>query len=326
MPAQPPLVEVAVSVVRRGDGRVLLAERTARQTAAGYWELPGGKIDEGETAAAAAARELREEIGINALALRPWRVYEHAFPTKRVRLSLFVVDAWAGQPHGMEGQRVAWVDPAAPEVGPLLPSNIRALAALALPPLYAIVAIERHGQASAAASVEAAAAKGARLFQLRAPHLAPDQLVGWARRVAAAAACHGARVALVGSALQAHRAGLDGVHSTAAQLRCTSTRPPVRLWGASCHDAADLARAAALGADFAVLSPVLPSKAHPDLAPLGWERFGRLVRSVALPVYAQGGLNAGHLATAVEHGAAGIAVAVEALAGSDARDGGLRAA
>ncbi|MFX7910545.1 NUDIX domain-containing protein, partial [Acinetobacter baumannii] len=70
-----PVIEVAVAVVQDDRGHVLLAERTARQVAAGFWELPGGKIDSGESASAAAVRELDEETGIHATAFRPWLCY-----------------------------------------------------------------------------------------------------------------------------------------------------------------------------------------------------------------------------------------------------------
>ena len=127
-----PMVDVAVGVLRAPDGRVLLAERRAGRDAAGFWEIPGGQVEPGESPASAAARELLEEVGVHALELAPWRVYEHDFPTKRVRLHWFHVRRWSGEPKGREGQRVAWVDPAWPTVGLLRPSNELAFATLAL--------------------------------------------------------------------------------------------------------------------------------------------------------------------------------------------------
>ncbi|MBW3646140.1 MAG: NUDIX domain-containing protein, partial [Actinobacteria bacterium] len=70
-----PVVDVAVGVLRAPDGRVLLAERKAGKDAAGFWELPGGQVDPGESPAQAAARELLEEVGVRALELAPWRFY-----------------------------------------------------------------------------------------------------------------------------------------------------------------------------------------------------------------------------------------------------------
>ncbi|MEH0546631.1 (deoxy)nucleoside triphosphate pyrophosphohydrolase [Streptomyces sp. B21-105] len=48
------------------DGRLLAARRSAPPDLAGRWELPGGKVEEGEAPDAALARELREELGVAA--------------------------------------------------------------------------------------------------------------------------------------------------------------------------------------------------------------------------------------------------------------------
>ena len=53
------VVDVAVGVLIREDGRVLLASRPEGKPWAGYWEFPGGKLEPGETAEQALCRELR---------------------------------------------------------------------------------------------------------------------------------------------------------------------------------------------------------------------------------------------------------------------------
>jgi 8-oxo-dGTP diphosphatase len=308
-------IDVAASVVRDGSGRVLLAERTARQVSAGFWELPGGKVDGAETAAQAAARELHEEIGIEAEALAPWVVYEHAFPTKRVRLHFFRADRWRGQPHGREGQRLAWVDPAAPAVGPLLPSNARALTLLGLPPLLAITRVTDGAgtQAFVERELPALLAADVRLLQVREARLSGAQQVHFARRIAERARTHGARVMLAATALECRRAGAAGQHCTAAQLRALPARPPLALWSASCHNLDDVRCAEGLGADFVIVSPVRATTAHSGAAALGWANFARIAAATPLPVYAQGGLGPADLAQARQHGAVGIAVNAGAL-------------
>ena len=304
----PPFTDVAVSIVRSSDGRLLMAERTARQLSAGFWELPGGKIDPGETPQAAAVRELHEETGVAALEVRPWICYEHLYRTRRLRLFFFRIERWSGVPTGREGQRIAWVDPAAPEVAPILPSVARLLAGLSLPALYAVAHVQRQGGPRRCLERLAAALhSGLKLIQVREPGMAPDQRIAFARQVDALARPFGARVLLTGSALEARRAGLSALHSTAAELRRLHARPPVQLWITTCHDAPDLARATALGADAAVLSAVLPCPAHPERAPLGWEGLRQLTATAALPVYAGGGLSPAQLGSAQSAGAIGIA-------------------
>ena len=93
------------------------------------------------------------------------------------------------------------------------------------------------------------------------------------------------------------------------QLRSCIERPlPLhQLVGASCHDAAELALAAALSADFAALSPVMPTTSHPDALALGWERFEVLAEAASLPVFALGGVSPADLDRARRCGGQGVA-------------------
>ena len=284
------VTEVAVNIVAGPDGRVLLAERTARQISAGFWELPGGKLEAGETPAQAAARELQEEVGIVPHRLRRWIRYEHAFPTRRIRLHFFKVEGYSGTPHGREGQRVAWVDPATPTVSPLLPSHHRALAALALPRvILAPRATDFAGPQGLLAYVRK---NPAPMVVLDEPGMAPDQRVSLARRVADS----DAQVLLAGCAMEAARAGLPGVLTRANELARLHSRPRTKIWVAAVSNEADLARAEALGADAVFL------------AQLGWESFARLAAGSPIPIFAVGGVSASQLGTALAAGAAGLVV------------------
>jgi 8-oxo-dGTP diphosphatase len=303
------VIGVAVAVVRSEAGHVLLAERTARQISAGFWEFPGGKIDPGESPQEAALRELAEEVGISGEQPRPWIVYEHQFPTKRVRLHVFTIGMWSGTPHGREGQRIAWVDPALPALGPVLASNRRLLAALALP---AVVAFTPCGDARRAQAFSAALPAifraGTRAVVIRERHLPPDQRIAFARRVHEIAQLHGVRTFMGGSALEARRAGIASVHSDGRELWRLVQRPPAELWGVDCRDAADVERAQRLGADFATIGPVVADPTCAGLAAIGWDAFGELTRRIAIPVYAYGGIGTDALAPARRAGAIGVAV------------------
>jgi mutator protein MutT len=87
-PREPGPTPVGIALVER-RGSYLIRQRPPGTAMAGYWEFPGGKCEPGESPAAAAARECREEIGIevNVGALR--REVEHRYPHGWVRLSYY---------------------------------------------------------------------------------------------------------------------------------------------------------------------------------------------------------------------------------------------
>jgi 8-oxo-dGTP diphosphatase len=94
-------------------GRVLIAQRPAGKALAGRWEFPGGKVDAGESEQGALRRELREELGIEVLAARPFMRLAHAYEDRDVELSLWIVERFAGEPRSLDAQRLKWVSPAA---------------------------------------------------------------------------------------------------------------------------------------------------------------------------------------------------------------------
>jgi len=127
------VTEVAVGVVIRADGAVLLADRPAGKAYPGYWEFPGGKIEPGESIATALARELNEELGIAVAASTPWVTFEFDYPHAYVRLHFERIYRWDGTPHAREGQRLGFYLPAAALPAPLLPAALPALRWLLLP-------------------------------------------------------------------------------------------------------------------------------------------------------------------------------------------------
>ena len=90
-------------------GRVLIAERPAGKHMAGRWEFPGGKVAPGESEAAALARELEEELGVEVLEARPMMRLTHRYPDREVELSMWLVERYRGDPRALDGQRLKWV-------------------------------------------------------------------------------------------------------------------------------------------------------------------------------------------------------------------------
>lgn len=131
-------VDVAVGVVLRPDGQVLLGQRLSGKTYYGWWEFPGGKFEAGEDAATAVARELCEEIGIQVHESWPWAVREHVYGHAHVRLHFRRIVGWTGEAHSAEGQALAWQPAHDIGVGPLLPASLAPIRWLGLPSVYAI--------------------------------------------------------------------------------------------------------------------------------------------------------------------------------------------
>ena len=300
-------VDVVAAVLQRPDGAFLLAQRPAGKVYEGYWEFPGGKVEAGESLSSALARELHEELGIEVERAYPWITREYDYAHAAVRLRFYRVTAWSGELQGRESQRFAWQRSGALSVSPLLPANGPILSALALPTLYGISNAAEVGVEKFLRRLERALVHGLRLVQIREQALPGAAMIDVATRAVALARVHGASVLLNGEEALADSLGMAGVHLTAARLMRIESRPNFDRVGASCHDAAELARAAALGLDFVVVGPVLKTASHPGASALGWEKFCALIAGYALPVYAIGGLRSEHLERAWDAGAHGIA-------------------
>lgn len=106
------LIHVAVGILINPVGKVLITRRPDHVHQGGLWEFPGGKVEDGEPVAAALNRELHEELGVTTQAAEPWLKIRHAYPDKIVLLDVWRVTAWQGEPHGREGQPLAWASSA----------------------------------------------------------------------------------------------------------------------------------------------------------------------------------------------------------------------
>ncbi len=100
---------IAVAVVRRRD-RVLIGRRPTDGLLGGMWEFPGGKIEPGETPEAAAARELREEMCVEAEIGRLIAVVPHAYSHFRITLHAFEAVWTSGEPCGRAVTEWRWVN------------------------------------------------------------------------------------------------------------------------------------------------------------------------------------------------------------------------
>jgi 8-oxo-dGTP diphosphatase len=113
---------VDVLILARRGGEILLTERAGSIYMAGYWAVPGGKVEPGENVAAAAARELSEEVGIDLdeSAMRFVGVTHHRPPHGDARVGFaFLVDVPDGvEPVNREPDKCSTLAWAAPDVLP----------------------------------------------------------------------------------------------------------------------------------------------------------------------------------------------------------------
>lgn len=115
--------------------QVLLASRPAGKVLAGYWEFPGGKLEQGETAFQALQRELFEELGIQVQldAMTQIGEIEHQYPHGLAKLALIVIEAWSGELTACEGQELFWSPlDVNNTVAPLLPTTAKIFELLTL--------------------------------------------------------------------------------------------------------------------------------------------------------------------------------------------------
>lgn len=260
-PAAPrPVTQVAVGVLLRDDGRVLLADRPAGKAYAGHWEFPGGKIEPGEAVAQALERELHEELGIDIGSSAPWVTFEFDYPHAYVRLQFRLVRQWRGEPHAREGQRLRFVDPAGELPQPLLPAAVPALRWLRLPREAVVI-----GSAQVAAGTTRPG-NGAPMIIIDADW----QAAGSTALVNAFGNDAGrrSRCLLACGAQAIAAAGVDGVVLDAAAL--AAAQPGARGWRGAWADAAqDLRRASECGCDFVLVrSAELAESLRNDAAPL----------------------------------------------------------
>lgn len=106
---EPPLFTVVAAIIQQG-GRVLICQRRQDDTFGLKWEFPGGKVQEGESPAAALARELEEELGVRAqigaeICRTRHKYSEHA---REIELLFFTARLESPNVQNLAFERIVW--------------------------------------------------------------------------------------------------------------------------------------------------------------------------------------------------------------------------
>jgi 8-oxo-dGTP diphosphatase len=120
---------VTAAIIQKEDC-ILLARRSFGEKLAGFWEFPGGKVENGETPEACLARELDEELRISvrigAKCVESLHQYDHG----SFRILAYFVEWLAGDPHPSVHDRLEWVRLDEIDGYQLLPADIPIAASL----------------------------------------------------------------------------------------------------------------------------------------------------------------------------------------------------
>ena len=305
-------VHVAAAVIYNQKGEILLSLRPMDSHQGGLWEFPGGKVEPEENVQQAIVRELDEELGIQVQRSRPLMRVSHDYPDRSVLLDVWQVLEYSGVPEGIEGQQLEWVEPHELHNKQMPAADLPIIKAIMLPDCYLITPDPGQDYELFLDELRQSLKSGIRLVQFRAKSLSALEYKDLAYKVVSLCHSFEARILLNSASEMVKEVGADGVNLNSKQL--SLLKYPFEkedrvslLVGASCHSSKELEDAVALGADFAMLSPVLATASHPEVKPLGWDRFQEVIEVSNMPVYALGGMEKKYLDTAFEHGAQGIA-------------------
>ncbi|WP_104024328.1 8-oxo-dGTP diphosphatase MutT [Vibrio hyugaensis] len=101
---------VAAIIFNQDRSQIFITKRPDDKHKGGFWEFPGGKVEQNETVEQAMIRELEEEIGITVTEQALFEHLEYDYPDKSLKFDFITVSQFNNQPYGREGQEGRWVD------------------------------------------------------------------------------------------------------------------------------------------------------------------------------------------------------------------------
>ena len=101
--------KIVTAAIILNESRVLIGRRKPNQALGGYWEFPGGKVENGESLVDCLKRELQEELGVNAKVSEDiFMLVDHTYDGREIQLIAMLADIGDQQPVGTVHDFLAW--------------------------------------------------------------------------------------------------------------------------------------------------------------------------------------------------------------------------
>lgn len=310
-------IHVVAGVVRDPDHprKIFITRRKQGQHLENLWELPGGKVEHGESRYHALKRELKEEVGIQIVSAIPFHSVFHKYEDKNIHLDVWEVIHYQGQAHGREEQESNWI--CLDELDKFLfpEADIPVFKAIGLPGELLITPDMSDLQTESFVEHlhELMQAHPYALIQFRSHHLDDNLYADVARQLQTVCDDYHAHIIISRPTLKSLQSKLFDefqyrhLNSTILQSLTSNPFEEACILSASCHDLSELKMAERLNCRYVVLSAIRVTLSHPGRVEKGWYQFKQLTSQCSLAVYALGGVRRKDFNIARFQGAIGVA-------------------
>lgn len=282
--------------------KILLTQRLKTQSYPYYWEFPGGKKKEHESYFNCLKRELYEEIGIQVKEAKKWIERRYVRDGVNIKIIFYIVHSWSGKVLTNEVNDYRWIDPKAKVeiLKKILPKNKYLLKALRLPSFYLISNFDEIKDKIKKLNLNQEA-----FLQIREKKLNKEDLEFIYESVK-----DKNKLTLIQNIDNKNQLKqVKNIHLPSKYLKfktINKIKNKYQIIGVSVHNIKELKLAEALEVDYILVGPVLKTKSHEKVKPIGWKKFSEIANMSDIPVYALGGMCFHHLASALKNGAVGI--------------------